>query len=90
MGLRARLAEALGTGPGRAIFGVAAGLVICSPVFIWRGWGVAVVVVAIVAFFAGYQFARWEWRRRGYVPKWESVPAEEPVNAASRRNLPPS
>ena len=86
MTLRASAARFLGTPAGRAAFGVAAGLLLCLPVFIWRGWGVAVVVVAVVAFFGGYQFARWEWRRRGYVPKWEDSPPDDPVNAASRRS----
>lgn len=83
--MRKALLRFLLTDAGRATFGVVFALVVCAPAFIWRGWGAVVVAVGVLAFMAGYGFARWEWRRRGYVPRWDDPTPDPPVNAPSRR-----
>lgn len=82
------IARFLQTEAGRATFGVLFALLVCTPAFIWRGWGAVVMLVAIFAFLGGYAYARWEWRRRGYVPRFDAPLPEDPVNAPSRQRLP--
>lgn len=82
--VRAALSRFLQTEAGRATFGVLFALPFCIPMFVWGVWGAVVAFVGIAAFIAGYAYARWEWRRRGYVPRFDAPLPDEPVNARSR------
>lgn len=88
MGLRARIADRLDTGAGRTVLSCLLVLVILTPAFIWRLPGLMLVFGAAFGFFGGYNFARWEWRRRGYVPKYDDIATPgETINAPPRQNL---
>lgn len=52
---------------GRNIAGIAAGLLLCVPIFIFKGWGLALVAAAILGFWAGYRLAS-SFAKAGQIP----------------------
>lgn len=48
-------------------------LLVCLPMFLLGKVGIGLVLGAIFGFWGGYSFARVEWRKRGYVPKYDAM-----------------
>jgi O-antigen/teichoic acid export membrane protein len=81
--MRKLLLRFLRTEFGRFLFGLVLVLLFWWPAFVWRYWGAIVMSAALFSFIGGYYYARWEWRRRGYVPKFDDPLPDEPINARS-------
>ena len=52
---------------GRGIAGVAAGLILCTPIFLFKGWGLAILAALLLGFVAGYRLAR-SFATSGQIP----------------------
>lgn len=52
---------------GRNIAGIAVGLLLCVPIFIFKGWGLALLAAALLGFWAGYRLAS-SFAKAGQIP----------------------
>lgn len=77
-----KIADFLDTGAGRSCCGVAIALLICSPAILFKLPGFMLVIGGVFGFWGGYSFARHEWRRLGFVPKYEDTEYRETVNGS--------
>ena len=79
---RVRLADLMDTGPGRVCCGVVIALLIFSPAIVFKLPGFMLVIGAIFGCWGGYSFARHEWRRLGFVPRYDDTADREAVNGS--------
>ena len=59
-------------------------LIIFSPAIVFKLPGFFAVAASIFGFWGGYSFARHEWKRLGFVPKYEDTTDRESVNGSPR------
>lgn len=52
---------------GRGISGLVIGLLLCVPVFLFKGWGLALLAAALLGFWAGYRLAS-SFAKAGQIP----------------------
>ena len=76
------------TGPGRACCGIAIALLIFSPAIVFKLPGFMLVIGAIFGFWGGYSFARHEWRRLGFVPRYDDTTDRPTLNGSAPSRLP--
>ena len=91
MAWRIRLANFLGTDFGRGCAGLLIALLVFLPAILFRLPGFTFVIGGIFGLWGGYSFARYEWRRLGFVPKYDDTTPRENINDPSigRKLQPP-
>ena len=80
---RVRLGDFLDTDLGRGLFSITMALLIFLPAIVFRLPGFTFVVGAAFGAWGGYNLARYEWRRLGFVPKYDDSTPRDNVNDPS-------